>query len=195
MVKIATIAELMVKISGDSSGLRKEIAASQRQLKRGFGSAGMELADTAGTMLAGLATAMAVAGAAAVKMSADFQANQTAFTTLLGSADKATKMMQDLATFAADTPFELPGLIQSAKKLMAFQFAAEDIIPIMSAVGNAISLVGGGQEAIDGVIRALGQISAKGKLSAEEIRKIVSLVRENVKNKLRELYCLQVCII
>ena len=153
---MSTVAELLVKISGDSSDLRKEIAASQRQLKRGFGPDALELSSGAASLLAGLAAAAGVAGAAAVKMSADFAASKTAFTTLLGSADAAEKMLSDLATFAADTPFELPGLIKASQRLMAFQFAAEDIIPIMSAVGNAISLVGGGQEAIDGIVRALG---------------------------------------
>lgn len=169
---MATVAELLVRIGGDSSGLRREIAASQRQLRRGFGSDALEMSGAAAGLLAGLAAACGLAGAAAIKMSSDFAANKTAFATLLGSADAAEKMLNDLATFAADTPFELPGLIQSAKKLMAFQFAAEDIIPIMASVGDAISLVGGGQEAIDGVVRALGQIQAKGKLSAEEMNQL-----------------------
>lgn len=152
---MANIAELLVKIGADSSGLRKELAASQRQLKRAFGPEALSLSKGAVTLLAGLATAAGLAGAAAVKMSADFAASKTAFTTLLGSAEKAEKMLSDLQRFAADTPFELPGLTKSAQKLLAFGFAAQDIIPIMSAVGNAIALVGGGQEAIDGVIRAL----------------------------------------
>lgn len=169
---MANIAELLVKIGADSSGLRKELAASQRQLKRAFGPEALSLSKGAVTLLAGLATAAGLAGAAAVKMSADFAASKTAFTTLLGSAEKAEKMLSDLQRFAADTPFELPGLTKSAQKLLAFGFAAQDIIPIMSAVGNAIALVGGGQEAIDGVIRALAQIQAKGKLSAEEMNQL-----------------------
>lgn len=169
---MATVAELLVRIAGDSSGLRKELAASQRQLKRAFGPEAMALSKGAVTLLAGLATAAGLAGVAAVKMSADFAASKTAFTTLLGSAEKAEKMLSDLQRFAADTPFELPGLTKSAQKLLAFGFAAQDIIPIMSAVGNAISLVGGGQEAIDGVVRALAQIQAKGKLSAEEMNQL-----------------------
>lgn len=169
---MATVAELLVKIGGDSQGLRKEIAASQRQLKRAFGPGALELSGDAAGLMAMLGAAMVAAGAAAVKMSADFAASKVAFTQLLGSADKATEMLDNLSTFAADTPFELPGLIKSTQKLLAFQFAGEDVIPIMAAVGNAVSLVGGGQEAIDGVVRALGQIQAKGKLSAEEMNQL-----------------------
>jgi len=169
---MATVAELVVQIGGDSSGLRKEIAASQRQLKKGFGVDALAMSGAASDLLIGLAAAAGLAGGAAVKMSSDYAASKTAFTTLLGSAAAAEKMMQDLATFAADTPFELPGVIKASQMLLAFKFSAEDIIPIMSAVGNAIALVGGGDEAIDGVVRALGQIQAKGKLSAEEMNQL-----------------------
>lgn len=169
---MATVADLIVKIGGDSSGLRKELAATQRQIKRSLGSEALGVSNAAKNMLAGLAAAMGLVGVAAIKMSSDFAASKTAFTQLLGSVDKAQKMMDDLATFAAETPFEMPGLVKSTQKLLAFQFAAEDVIPIMSAVGDAVALVGGGQEAIDGVVRALGQIQAKGKLSAEEMNQL-----------------------
>ncbi|MEG0798695.1 MAG: tape measure protein [Acidaminococcaceae bacterium] len=169
---MATVADLIVKIGGDSSGLQKELAATQRQIKRSLGAEAIGVSNTAKNMLVGLAAAMGLVGAASIKMSSDFAASKTAFTQLLGSADKAQKMMDDLTQFAAETPFELKGLTESAKKLLAFQFAAQDIIPIMSAVGDAVALVGGGQEAIDGVVRALGQIQAKGKLSAEEMNQL-----------------------
>lgn len=169
---MSTVAELLVKIGGDSSGLRKELAASQRQIKRAFGSEALGASQAAIASIGALAISMGIAGAASIKMASDFETARTAFTTLMNSGEKADKMLNDLATFAADTPFELPGLIKASKMLMAFQFDAQDIIPIMSAVGNAISLVGGGQEAIDGVVRALGQIQAKGKLSAEEMNQL-----------------------
>ena len=37
------------------------------------------------------------------------------------------KLLKDLTRFAATTPFELPGLIDSAKQLLAFGTAAEDV--------------------------------------------------------------------
>jgi tape measure domain-containing protein len=172
VIKIATVAELLVKIGADSSGLRKEINATQRQLKRAFGPESLELSEGAAGVLAGIAAAMGAIGIASVKMAADMQASRTAFTQLLGSADKANAMLKDLATFAADTPFELPGLVNASKRLLGMGFAAEDVIPMMSAVGDSIALLGGGQDAINGVVRALGQIQAKGKLSAEEINQL-----------------------
>ena len=48
---MSTVAELLVKIGADSSDLRKEIAATKRQLKSAFGSEGMNLSGKAVTVL------------------------------------------------------------------------------------------------------------------------------------------------
>jgi tape measure domain-containing protein len=141
-------------------------------MKRAFGPEALEASGAAAGILGALAVAMGVAGVASVKMAADMQASKTAFTKLLGDSQKAEQFLSELAQFAADTPFELPGLVDASKRLLAFQFAAQDVIPIMTAIGDAVALMGGGQEAIDGVVRAIGQISAKGKLSAEEVNQL-----------------------
>ena len=169
---MSTVAELLVRIGGDSTGLRKEIALCQRQLKRGFGQDALDAADGAATRLGGFAVALGALGVASVKMAADMSASKMAFTQLLGSASKAESMLSDLTTFAANTPFELPGLVDSTKKLLAYGFSAQDVIPIMSSVGDAMSLMGGGEEGIARTVRALGQIQAKGKLSAEEVNQL-----------------------
>jgi tape measure domain-containing protein len=43
---------------------------------------------------------------------------------------------------------------------------------MLTAVGDAVAGLGGGQEMIDGVTRALGQMKAKGKVSAEEMNQL-----------------------
>lgn len=163
---------MTIFIGADNSEFLRRWESTRRAIRRGFGSEAMAASETAAQAIAGLGVALGALGVASIKMASDMQVNKTSFTTLLGSAEAAEKMLKDLASFAADTPFELPGLVVAAKKLMAFRFAAEDIIPIMSAVGDAIALVGGGQEAIDGVIRALGQMQAKGKLNAQDMNQL-----------------------
>lgn len=169
---MATVAELLVKITGDNSGLRKELAASQRQMKRAFGPESLEMSGTAAGLLAGLAAAMGVAGVASVKMASDMQASQKAFTTLLGDTQKAERFLNDLSKFAAETPFELPGLMSASKKLLAFGFAAEDIIPMMAAIGDSAAMLGMGEEGITRMTTAIGQMQAKGKVSAEEMMQL-----------------------
>lgn len=123
-------------------------------------------------ILAGLGATAGAAGIGLVKLAGEAEQAQVAFTTLLGSADKAKAFLADLNTFAANTPFELTGLQESSKKLLAFGFQAQQIVPMMTAIGDAVGSLGGGADVLDGVVTALGQIQAKGKVSAEEMAQI-----------------------
>lgn len=130
----------------------------------------------AGKRIAAALTVAGIAGAgAALKLAADWEQAEIAFTTMLGSAQKARKFMGELESFAAKTPFELPGLVDASRKLLAFGFAAQDIIPMMTAIGDGVSGLGGGAEQIQQVTRALGQMQAKGKVSAEEMMQIAEI--------------------
>lgn len=134
---------------------------------------GGRLSSVGGSLTAGvtlpLAGAAAGVGAFALKTASSAETAQMGFETMLGSAEAAESMMADLAEFARTTPFELAGLQQSAKQLMAYGFAAEDVIPMLRNVGDATAALGTGQEGINQVTRALGQMQAKGKVSAEEM--------------------------
>lgn len=122
--------------------------------------------------VAAISAGLAAMAKHAVDLGAELQSNQVAFTTMLGSAQKADKFLRDLATFAANTPFELRGLTDASKRLLAFGFDAKAVIPIMNGIGNAVAAVGGGKDVLDGVTMALGQMAAKGKVSAEEMNQL-----------------------
>ncbi|HHY49318.1 MAG TPA: tape measure protein, partial [Alphaproteobacteria bacterium] len=126
-------------------------------------------------VLGGAGVALAGLGAAGVAMNADFEQTFQAFSTLLGSADQATAFLDELRAFSASTPFEFPELAGAARKLLAFGFAAEDIVPMMTNIGDAVGALGGGQAEIDRVTMALGQMRAKGKVSAEEMMQLAEL--------------------
>ncbi|MCX7934951.1 MAG: tape measure protein, partial [Planctomycetota bacterium] len=87
----------------------------------------------------------------------------------MGDAQAAEKMLADLAAFAADTPFEMKGLLAATKRLLAFGFAAQDIIPMLAAIGDAAAMLGIGEEGVNRLTIAIGQMQAKGKVSAEEM--------------------------
>lgn len=106
---------------------------------------------------------------APLELSGNIQQSQIAFETMLGSAEKAKKMLADLQTFAANTPFEFIGLQESAKQLLAYGFAAEKIIPMMTAVGNAASGLGMSEDGINRITLAIGQMMNKQKVSGEEM--------------------------
>lgn len=112
------------------------------------------------------------AGFAAVKLAGDFEQTTIAFNTMLGSAERAGKFLGELEKFAAKTPFEFKDLTEASKRMLALGFSADQILPSMEAIGNAVAALGGGSELINRVTLALGQMQAKGKVSAEEMRQL-----------------------
>lgn len=101
-----------------------------------------------------------------------FRQAEIAFTTMLGSAEKATAFLGDLRQFAVSTPFEFPDLIQASKKMLALGFAADEILPKMKVIGDAVSGLGGNAQVFDRIVLALGQMKAKGTVSAEEMKQL-----------------------
>lgn len=105
----------------------------------------------------------------AIKSSAGLEQSRIAFTTMLGSAEKAGAFLKDLQVFAAQTPFEFPELVTASKRMLAFGFEAEQVKPILTAVGNAAAAMGSGAEGMNRITTALGQMQAKGRVQAEEM--------------------------
>lgn len=159
------------KSAGGSFG--KSFGESLDKAGSAISKAGKTLAD-AGSSLTSHVTlpivgATAAVGAFALSTASAAETSEMAFTTMLGSAESARDMMEQLADFAARTPFELTGLVQSTQQLLAYGFAAEDVIPMLTKVGDAVAALGSGQQGIDAVTRALGQMQTKGTVSAEEM--------------------------
>ena len=172
---MATVAELLVKIGADTSDLRKEINATKRQLKSAFGSEGMELSSTVAKVIGASGTALVGLGVYAVKAGGDLQSVQVAMTNLLGSAGKAEGFIKELQNFSAHTPFEFNDVTKASQKFLAFGFTAEQIIPTLTAVGDAAAGVGAGQDGVNRLTLALGQIAAKGKLASGEMMQLTEL--------------------
>lgn len=102
----------------------------------------------------------------------DYQQTKIAFEGILQSGTAAEAMLTQLQNFAKVTPFTFAGIADSAKQLLAVGYAADDVIPMMTTLGNTAAGLGLGEDAISGVIRALGQMKGKGKASAEELQQI-----------------------
>lgn len=135
--------------------------------------AGESLMNVGGTLTQGITLPMAAATAGvvgfALQTASAAETTEISFTTMLGSAEAANDMMGQLADFAAHTPFELSGLQTATRQLLAYGFTAEEIIPMLTNVGDATAALGTGQAGIEAVTRALGQMQTRGKVSAEEM--------------------------
>ena len=167
-----TIADLLVRIGADTSELQKKLNATKRQLNSAFGGPALDLSKGIVGGVAAAGAALGGLGVYAVKLASDMENTRVAFTTMLGSAEKAGAFIKDLQNFAARTPFEFKGLTESAQQMMAYGIEAKNVIPTLTAVGNAVAAVGGGQDKIARVTTALGQMYAKGTVQAEEMRQL-----------------------
>lgn len=161
---------------GDSIGSNLDLSSVSQKMQDFGGKlsdVGSKMMGVGASLTAGvtvpIAGATAAIGGFALKTASAAETTEISFTTMLGSSEAALDMMDQLADFAAHTPFELSGLQTATRQLLAYGFTAEDVIPMLTAVGDATAALGTGQAGIESVTRALGQMQAKQKVSAEEM--------------------------
>jgi len=133
---------------------------------------GLTRLGIAAIALRALGEAAASLGQAIVGPNRQLETLTVAFTGILGSGQAALALLNDLRAFAESTPFQFTDLATFAQRLLGVQFAAEDVIPIMSAIGAAVSRVGGGKFEIERVTEALTQMQSLGRASAEELNRL-----------------------
>ena len=165
-------ANISAAVSGFSQ-LAQRIEQSNKRINKSidatFGKNAIRMSQNLLSSLKYAAAGLSALGVASVKMSADMQVARKSMEVLTGSAEKAQKHLSDLERFAATTPFDFSGLVDASKRLQAYGFQAEAVIPILQNVGDASAALGLGQEGIDRITLALGQMASKGKVSAEEM--------------------------
>lgn len=169
---MATVASLQVLIGANTQGFQKAITDVQKTFRQKFGGNSIKISENVLTGITGLSAALTGLGVIAVRSAAQMEQTEKAFTTLLKSADLAKDFLAELERFAAATPFELPGLLNASKRLLAFGFSAQQVIPVLTAIGDSAAALGMGEEGISRLTTAIGQIQAKAKVSAEEMNQI-----------------------
>ncbi len=172
---MASLGDLIAKVGADISGFEQGMGSVQTQLKRAgsqMESLGSSLSNVGARMTAAITVPLVGVGVAALKVAGELEQNSIAFKTLLGSAAASQKMLENLKKFALSTPFEFTDLTVATKRLLALGFAAGEVIPTLTAVGNATAALGSGAEGIQRITTALGQMQAKGKVQAEEMRQL-----------------------
>ena len=127
-----------------------------------------------GDIIADIATGIVRMGVSCIKASAQMRQYEIAFQTMLKSASKGTQMMKDLQKFAADTPFDVPGVVQAGQQLMAFGFKAKEIIPTLRTLGDAASGLGKGTAGVQQIAYAMGQIRTSGTLKTQDIMQLTN---------------------
>lgn len=158
--------DIIARIKADTTDFQKGLAKSKSDVNSFMG--GMVSASTkvVGAM-AVVGSAIAGVGAIALKQAGNYEQSMIAFTTMLDSQERATAMLNDLAQMAKKTPFELQGIEQNAKQLLAMGIEADKIIPTLKAVGDVSA---GLAVPLDRLAYNYGQVKAQGQLTGVELR-------------------------
>lgn len=138
------------------------------------GSVGLTAVKGIGTAFVGL-TSAAGAGVAAVakvgiEYNAQMQTYQTAFTTMLGDAEKAQSLTDNLKTLAAKTPLAMTDLADASQILLAFGSTADQLPDQLKRLGDVSQ---GNAEKLGTMATAFGRIQSNGYASLEEINMMI----------------------
>lgn len=163
---MALLGNLVVNLLADTKKFDESMKKSMDKMK----SIGKNLTNV-GKKMSLFATGPLVAiGIAAIKSSGDIEKQRVALETLLGSVEEARILLDDLVTFAAKTPFQLPGLIDNTKQLLAFGIANDEVLEKMEILGNAAQ---GDQEILNRLTYAYGVLRARGTATMEQINMFI----------------------
>jgi tape measure domain-containing protein len=124
-------------------------------------------------LVAGLGIGFGVASLTKEIFSLGIEAEQTktSFGVMLGGIGNANKMLGDLAEFANVTPFDNKAVEDSAKVLLQFGIAGDDVIPTMRMLGDAS---GGNAEKLSQMTLAFAQLTSAGKLQGQDLLQLIN---------------------
>lgn len=169
------MAELNFTISVNNQQVMRKLAEIQSEMRKTA-----KVAEESGTgldkfadRLGKLAASMGLAFGAKelvqnlVKIRGEFQQLDVAFRTMLGSAEKADALMSQLVRTAATTPFDLQGVAQGAKQLLAYGIAAEDVNDTLVRCGDVAA---GLSIPLGDLVYLYGTTMTQGRMFTQDLR-------------------------
>lgn len=112
----------------------------------------------------------------------EFQQLEVAFKTMLGSEDKANALMQQLVKTAATTPFDLQGVANGAKQLLAYGENVENVNDDLIRLGN---IAAGLSQPLGDIVYLYGTTMTQGRLYTQDLNQFtgrgIPMIRELAK--------------
>ena len=167
---VAIEIELLDRISGGLDRVNKKMDALKGytdEAKKGL--SGLEnMSDRVKKSLMGLGMAFSmkqvITEVATVR--GEFQKLGVALNVMLGSADKADNLMAQLIHTAAATPFDLEGVAQGAKQLLAYGMEAEKVNETLIRLGD---IAAGLSMPLNDLVYLYGTTMAQGRLYTQDL--------------------------
>lgn len=112
----------------------------------------------------------------------EFQQLEVAFKTMLGSEEKANALMQQLVKTAATTPFDLQGVANGAKQLLAYGENVENVNDDLIRLGN---IAAGLSKPLGDIVYLYGTTMTQGRLYTQDLNQFtgrgIPMIRELAK--------------
>ena len=167
---VAIEIELLDRISGGLDRVNKKMdALKEHSDKAKKGLSGLEnMSERLKRSLMGLGMAFSMKGLVSeiANVRGQFQQLEVAFNTMLGSADKADALMAQLVRTAAITPFDLEGVAQGAKQLLAYGMEAEKVNETLIRLGD---IAAGLSMPLNDLVYLYGTTMAQGRLYTQDL--------------------------
>lgn len=122
-----------------------------------------------GSTLAGLGAGAAVGGM--MSLAAGAEQTAIAFEVLLGSAEKSKAMIDAMRALDMKTVFGMRELSESAKMMLNFGVAGEEVVPILSMITD---IAAGDAQKLEAMTRAFGQMSGAGRLMGQDLNQMIN---------------------
>lgn len=173
------MAGLKFEITGDNSSLLRSFRESQEAVSsmakkiEDSGTSIDGVINRITTAAAGMVTAFSVQQLASKVMSVrgEFQQLEVAFETMLGSAEEAKRLMEQLVKTAATTPFDLQGIAQGAKQLLAYGTSADEVNEVLIRLGD---IAAGLSIPLGDLVYLYGTTMTQGRMFTQDLRQFQS---------------------
>lgn len=170
-----TMAGLKFDITGDNSNMLSALQGVQngvRQTEKVVEQSGAGIEEMFGKMQSA-ATAMIGAfslqqlASKVMSVRGEFQQLEVAFTTMLGNASAANNLMEQLVKTAAITPFDLQGVANGAKQLLAYGIQADEVNETLVKLGD---IAAGLSIPLNDLVYLYGTTMVQGRMFTQDLR-------------------------
>lgn len=160
----SNVGNIKVKLSMDKSAYEAGIKSATGAIK--------QLSGALGALGIGFSALKLVeAGKNAIKASSNFEQANISFEVMLGSAEKAQKLVRDLEQMGNVTPFETQDLLEASKVLLNFGVSLEEIMPDLQMLGD---ISGGNKDKMQSLTLAFAQMSSAGRLMGQDLLQMIN---------------------
>lgn len=184
------MAGLHFDITGDNSNFMRKLHECEngvRNTSKQIEQSGLSIEDLFNRMTkaaaafgAGFTAKELISNIAQVR--GEFQQLEVAFKTMLGSEEKANALMQQLVKTAAATPFDLQGVANGAKQLLAYGENVENVNDDLIRLGN---IAAGLSQPLGDIVYLYGTTMTQGRLYTQDLNQFtgrgIPMIRELAK--------------